>query len=84
MRKKPLSRRGRLLVTESDDASMEKVMIWSEYEAYVLQVKQIGVSACGATAVINVLVSCASVKRLVFIFVGCNFKGHVCVLEQLD
>ena len=32
-------------------------MVWSEYEAYVLQVKQIGVSACGATAVINVLVS---------------------------
>ena len=45
-----------MVTEESDDASMEKVMIWSEYEAYVLQVKQIGVSACGATAVINVLV----------------------------
>lgn len=32
-------------------------MIWSEYEAYVLQVTQIDASACGATAVINILVS---------------------------
>ena len=66
LRKKPSSRRGRLLVMEeSDDASMEKVMLWSEYEAYVLQVKQIGVSACGATAVINVLV-CYTCTPLVF------------------
>ena len=35
----------------------EKAMIWSEYDAYLLQVKQIGRSACGATAVINVLVN---------------------------
>ena len=34
-----------------------KVMVWSEYEAYISQVKQIGRSACGPTAVINVLVS---------------------------
>ena len=32
-------------------------MIWNEYEAYVVQVKQIGTSACGPTAVLNVLVS---------------------------
>lgn len=31
-------------------------MIWNEYEAYVLQVKQIGTSACGPTAVLNILV----------------------------
>lgn len=34
---------------------VEKVMIWNEYEAYVLQVKQIGTSACGPTAVLNVM-----------------------------
>ncbi|OWF48215.1 uncharacterized protein LOC110453389 [Mizuhopecten yessoensis] len=34
---------------------IEKVMIWNEYEAYVLQVKQIGTSACGPTAVLNVM-----------------------------
>jgi len=32
-------------------------MIWNEYEAYVLQVKQIGTSACGPTAILNVLVN---------------------------
>ena len=37
-------------------SNVDKVMIWTEYDAYVLQVKQIGVSACGPTAVINVLV----------------------------
>ena len=35
----------------------EKVMIWTEMEAFTRQVTQIGRSACGATAVINVLVS---------------------------
>ncbi|XP_033754357.1 uncharacterized protein LOC117337471 [Pecten maximus] len=34
---------------------VEKVLIWNEYEAYVLQVKQIGTSACGPTAVLNVM-----------------------------
>ncbi|XP_046361788.2 uncharacterized protein LOC124138923 isoform X1 [Haliotis rufescens] len=36
-------------------SGIEKVMIWNEYEAYVLQVKQIATSACGPTAVLNVL-----------------------------
>ncbi|XP_041376146.1 uncharacterized protein LOC121388732 [Gigantopelta aegis] len=36
-------------------SGIEKVMIWKEYEAFVLQVKQIGTSACGPTAVLNVL-----------------------------
>jgi hypothetical protein len=36
---------------------VEKVMIWHEYEAYLLQVKQIGTSACGPTAILTVLVS---------------------------
>ncbi|XP_076469770.1 uncharacterized protein LOC143300123 [Babylonia areolata] len=35
--------------------SVERMMIWSEYEAYLLQVKQIGMSACGQTAVLNLL-----------------------------
>ncbi|XP_070194238.1 uncharacterized protein [Littorina saxatilis] len=35
--------------------SVERIMIWSEYEAYLLQVKQIGMSACGQTAVLNLL-----------------------------
>jgi hypothetical protein len=34
---------------------VEKTMIWTELEACKRQVSQIGVSACGATAVINVL-----------------------------
>jgi len=37
-------------------SDVEKVMIWKEYEAYLVQVKQIGTSACGPTAVLNVLV----------------------------
>lgn len=35
---------------------IEKVMLWSEQEATVKQVTQIGTSACGATAAINALV----------------------------
>lgn len=35
---------------------VERTMIWSEREACVKQVTQISTSACGATAVINVLV----------------------------
>ncbi|CAH1779784.1 unnamed protein product [Owenia fusiformis] len=34
---------------------VERVMIWSELIAYVRQAKQIGTSACGPTAVINIL-----------------------------
>lgn len=34
---------------------LEKTMIWTELEACKRQVNQIGVSACGATALINVL-----------------------------
>ncbi|XP_045191868.2 uncharacterized protein LOC123548568 [Mercenaria mercenaria] len=41
--------------TRSPVSDVEKVMIWNEYEAYVVQVKQIGTSACGPTAVLNVL-----------------------------
>ncbi|WAR12523.1 hypothetical protein MAR_026703 [Mya arenaria] len=39
----------------SPENDVEKVMIWKEYEAYLIQVKQIGTSACGPTAVLNVL-----------------------------
>lgn len=38
-----------------DTSSVDRVMIWNEYEAYLLQVKQIGLSACGQTAVLNLL-----------------------------
>lgn len=43
--------------TTSEDAvpTLEKTMIWSEQEAAVKQVTQISTSACGATAVLNVL-----------------------------
>jgi len=40
-----------------DDLTWIKEMVWSEKEAAQLQVNQIGESACGATAVINTLVS---------------------------
>ncbi|CAL7946542.1 unnamed protein product [Xylocopa violacea] len=36
---------------------VEKVMLWSEQEATVKQVTQIGTSACGATAAINALLA---------------------------
>lgn len=36
---------------------IEKVMLWSEQEATVKQVTQIGTSACGATAAINALLA---------------------------
>lgn len=35
---------------------IEKIMIWTEQEAIVKQVTQIGTSACGATSAINALV----------------------------
>ncbi|GLV39821.1 hypothetical protein CBL_08113 [Carabus blaptoides fortunei] len=37
--------------------SVEKTMIWSEQEAATTQITQIGTSACGATAVLNVLLA---------------------------
>lgn len=43
--------------TEGDGYQVEKVMIWTERQATLRQVSQIGTSACGPTAVINVLVS---------------------------
>ncbi|XP_050399662.2 uncharacterized protein LOC126816899 isoform X1 [Patella vulgata] len=54
----PLSRQRERKTSSGSTSSrghVEKVMIWSEYEAYIQQVKQIGLSACGPTAVINVL-----------------------------
>ncbi|XP_060850420.1 uncharacterized protein LOC132929240 [Rhopalosiphum padi] len=40
-----------------DDLTWVKEMVWSEKEAAQLQVNQIGVSACGATAVVNTLLA---------------------------
>ncbi|XP_050422573.1 uncharacterized protein LOC126834585 [Adelges cooleyi] len=40
-----------------DDLGWVKEMVWSEKEAAQRQVSQIGVSACGATAVINALLA---------------------------
>lgn len=37
------------------ESSIEKTMIWTEQEAALKQITQISTSACGATAVINVL-----------------------------
>ena len=39
------------------ESRVEKSMVWSETEAFSRQVSQIGKSACGATAVINVLLA---------------------------
>lgn len=45
-------------MAESSDVDVpSETMIWSEQEAYLKQTEQVGVSACGATAAINVLVS---------------------------
>lgn len=41
---------------------VEKVMLWSEQEATVKQVTQIGTSACGATSAINTLVRVSAAK----------------------
>ena len=41
---------------ESRLGGVEPTMIWTEYQAYLYHSRQIGVSACGATAIINVLV----------------------------
>ena len=38
------------------DRLPERVVLWNETEAAEKQVKQVGASACGATAVLNVLV----------------------------
>ncbi len=49
---------------------VEKTMIWTELEACKRQVNQIGVSACGATALINVL-------QVIFsIFSKLNYLGR--------
>ncbi|XP_050524931.1 uncharacterized protein LOC126896308 [Daktulosphaira vitifoliae] len=40
-----------------DDLSWSKNMVWSEKEAAQLQINQIGVSACGATAIMNTLLA---------------------------
>ncbi|KAH9498189.1 hypothetical protein Btru_007917 [Bulinus truncatus] len=41
--------------SKTERLKVDRVMIWNEYEAYVMQFKQIAVSACGQTAVLNVL-----------------------------
>ncbi|GFN95270.1 Gyrb_0 protein [Plakobranchus ocellatus] len=41
--------------SKAERLRVDRVMIWNEYEAYVVQFKQIAVSACGQTAVLNVL-----------------------------
>jgi len=41
--------------SKADRLKVDKVMIWNEYEAYVMQYKQIAESACGPTAVLNVM-----------------------------
>nr|KAG5712195.1 hypothetical protein BaRGS_014545 [Batillaria attramentaria] len=58
--KKPKRIVCRIIENGVDGASVDRVMIWNEYEAYLLQVKQIGMSACGQTAVLNLLVLCRS------------------------
>lgn len=40
-----------------EERDIDRVMLWSEFQAYCSALSQIGVSACGATALLNVLVS---------------------------
>ncbi|KAJ7337156.1 hypothetical protein OS493_010010 [Desmophyllum pertusum] len=44
-----------LHAANEDDKLPERVVLWDETEAAEKQVKQVGTSACGATAVLNVL-----------------------------
>nr|XP_032813562.1 uncharacterized protein LOC116944174 isoform X1 [Petromyzon marinus] len=44
-----------LTTVDDSDAGLEPCMIWSLMEALEKQTEQIGVSACGATAVVNVM-----------------------------
>ena len=44
--------------TDEVKETVDKTMIWSELEACKRQVNQVGVSHCGATALINVLQVC--------------------------
>lgn len=39
-----------------EDKLPERVVLWDETEVSEKQIRQVGVSACGATAVLNVLV----------------------------
>ena len=41
--------------SQKQEKILEKTMIWTELEACKRQVNQVGVSACGATALVNVL-----------------------------
>jgi len=41
--------------SQKQEKILEKTMIWTELEACKRQVNQVGVSACGATAIVNVL-----------------------------
>lgn len=43
-------------VEEAAEGLPERVLLWNETEAEEQEVKQVGTSACGATAVLNVLV----------------------------
>ncbi|ELU03241.1 hypothetical protein CAPTEDRAFT_227029 [Capitella teleta] len=38
-----------------EERDIDRVMLWSEFQAYCSALSQIGVSACGATALLNVL-----------------------------
>ncbi|EFA05888.1 uncharacterized protein LOC100141576 [Tribolium castaneum] len=48
---------GKILIDDKNsvDCDVEKTMIWTHHEACVKQITQVGPSACGATAVLNVL-----------------------------
>ena len=43
-------------ITRNGQDIPSKVLLWSEEEAELKQIEQVGVSACGATAALNVLV----------------------------
>lgn len=45
-----------LHAVNEEDKLPERIVLWDETEVAEKQVKQVGTSACGATAVLNVLV----------------------------
>ncbi|XP_044264549.1 uncharacterized protein LOC123011257 [Tribolium madens] len=50
---------GKILIDDKNSVAIdvEKTMIWTHHEACVKQITQVGPSACGATAVLNVLIA---------------------------
>jgi hypothetical protein len=61
-----------------EEHSIQRVMLWTEFQAYCSAYSQIGVSACGATSLLNVLVSCwLYVKRVCLIIINIHLRDSL-------